>query len=89
VAERDVTALPLGEPEIERLRAAEQVCWHQIVMMHLGCTAEEILHSVDELQTWANLATRDGILHEDDPAGNEVSHAAPWPNGPTIPGYAK
>ena len=76
-------------PDRERLEAAEQVCWHLIVSMHFGLTADEILRSCNELQTWANLATRDGKLREDDPAGVEVGHNVPFPDGPVLPGYAQ
>jgi len=74
---------------LDRLEAAEAVCWHLILYMALGCTADQILDSVDALQTWANLACRDGLLSEDDPEGNEVTHAVPWPNGPVLPGYER
>lgn len=75
--------------ELERLRAAESVCWWIITLMHFGCSADEILHSVDDLQTWANLAARDGVLRDDDPEGKVVTHAVPWPSGEILARYER
>lgn len=73
--------------DLERMRAAEEVCYHILILMSFGCDADTILRGCDELQTWANLAARDGKLKEDDPEGKEVSHAVPYPHGPVLEGY--
>jgi hypothetical protein len=88
MSRNDSVAATASPEEMERLRAAEEVCWHIILGMHLGLEADPILRGCDELQTWANLATRDGILHEDDPEGQEVAHTVPFPHGEVLPGYA-
>lgn len=80
----------LSDSERQRLEAAEEFCWHVLLMMHFGATADEILRDErNGLQTWANLAADQGHLREDDPKGVEVGHNVPYPDGPVLPGYER
>lgn len=73
--------------ETERLAAAEHVCWELLWRMALGTLdARRETFPTDAMQTWANLAARDGILHDDDPTGRVVSHAVPYPHGASVSG---
>lgn len=57
----------IDDAELERLRAAEEVCWMLILMMGTGLLPMEDRPSRDILGEpmlkWANIAAEQGLMH--------------------------
>lgn len=66
------------DPVYDRLKAAEDVCWALLLLMHIGemkipQSDREFLG--DPMQKWADLAASTGVLKDDEPVEDQAAEA--------------